>query len=56
LAGLQGNYVADEQADEIVAESDEVVAQAVETESVQDVADSGFSAELDGGSDSEIAQ
>jgi DNA-directed RNA polymerase subunit beta' len=56
LAGLQGNYVADEQADEIVAESDEVVAQAVETESVQDVADSGLSAELDGGSDSEIAQ
>jgi hypothetical protein len=56
LAGLQGNYVADEQADEIVAESDEVVAQTVETESVQDVADSGLSAELDGGSDSEIAQ
>jgi DNA-directed RNA polymerase subunit beta' len=56
LAGLQGNYVADEQADEIVAEPDEVVAQTVETESVQDVADSGLSAELDGGSDSEIAQ
>ncbi len=56
LAGLQGNYVADEQVDEIVAESDEVVAQTVETESVQDVADSSISAELDGGSDSEIAQ